>query len=280
MNPYRSIAMILTVGALGGLAHCVVAADLPVAEANQVLYMKQEEKMARDVYRALSAKWDLPMLERIAASEQRHMDAVDRLIALHGLTDTTPAPAGSFSIPDLQKLHDDLVASGSQSLEKAVAAGVAIEQADIADLEEVLKTASSPAVKRVMANLLTASGHHLAAFEAAAERLAAGEAIGTCPLGNEACPGAGRGRGPGKGMGMGRNEACSMGAQGAACGGAGPGQGWGRGNGKGRGQGACLRAQDGTCQQAADGPQSGNAAGGLADGTGARKGNGRGAGGR
>ena len=38
--------------------------------------MREEEKLARDVYVALGDRWGLRVFENIARAEQRHMDAV------------------------------------------------------------------------------------------------------------------------------------------------------------------------------------------------------------
>jgi hypothetical protein len=87
-----------------------VGALTPADEAS-LLFIKQEEKVARDVYRALYAKWGQSTFQNIAVSEQRHMDAADGLIARYRLHDTTPAESGEFTIPELQELHDQRVAA-------------------------------------------------------------------------------------------------------------------------------------------------------------------------
>lgn len=79
--------------------------EITPADANNILFLKQEEKLARDVYQALANKRQHATFVNIAAAEQRHMDAVDRLIQAFGLTDTTPDVAGKFSIPELQALY-------------------------------------------------------------------------------------------------------------------------------------------------------------------------------
>jgi hypothetical protein len=195
------------------LAVCLMAVAIRLSayaltptESTSVLYLKQEEKVARDVYQALAVRWDHPMFRNIAASEQRHLDATDRLIARFGLTDTTPAEAGRFSIPELQNLHDDLVAQGSLSLVEALRVGVLIEEADIADLKEALGVVSEPMIQRVFDNLLRASGHHLNAFQAALggvnENGGVTAASTTSPRpGVCAAPSSGRGRGNGAGNG-------------------------------------------------------------------------------
>jgi hypothetical protein len=93
------------------------------------------------------------------------MDALDRVIAAYQLTDPTPAEPGRFTIPELQKLYDQLVAQGKQSLEAALKAGVLVEETDIADLQKLLNTAQNPVLLQVAGNLQRASTYHLAAFK-------------------------------------------------------------------------------------------------------------------
>jgi hypothetical protein len=146
-------------------------AEITAADANNILFLKQEEKLARDVYQALAAKWQHATFANIAVSEQRHMDAVDRLIEAFGLEDTTPDATGQFSIPELQELHDDLLAEGGKSLADALKVGARIEEADIEDLDSALAGTANPAVSRVLTNLRRGSDNHLAAFTRALEAL-------------------------------------------------------------------------------------------------------------
>lgn len=147
---------------LGGLTSTASALTAP--EANAILFMKQEEKLARDVYKALHAQWGAVIFANIAASEQNHMNAIDGLISRYRLKDTTPAEQGKFSDPELQKLYDDLVAAGGVSLTEALKVGVLIEELDIKDLRAALLTARDRPIKNVFGNLLNGSLNHLAAF--------------------------------------------------------------------------------------------------------------------
>ncbi len=140
------------------------ASALTADEVDSILFMKQEEKVARDVYQVLYQQWGHVTFGNIAVSEQRHMNAVDNLIARYRLVDTTPAEAGKFSIPELQALYDQLVALGSKSLKDALAVGVLIEETDIADLKEALKTTRERPIRNVFSNLVNGSYNHLAAF--------------------------------------------------------------------------------------------------------------------
>ena len=166
MKRYLQILMLGTVCALSPAAFAITT-----TEAENILFMKQEEKMARDVYELLAAQWDHPTFANIAVSEQRHMDAVDGLIRRFNLRDTTPTEPGRFSIPELQALYDELVTEGGQSLAQALAVGVLVEETDIADLDEVLKTTRDRTIRQVMSNLRRGSLNHLAAFSGALESL-------------------------------------------------------------------------------------------------------------
>ena len=96
---------------MSGLVSAAFA--LTATESSSILFMKQEEKVARDVYQVLYAKWGHVTFGSIAVSEQRHMDAVGNLIARYRLTDATPAEAGKFTYPELQALYDELIVFGS-----------------------------------------------------------------------------------------------------------------------------------------------------------------------
>lgn len=141
-----------------------VAGEPSAVEVETMLFMKEEEKFSRDVYIALAEKWDSTIFARIAQAEQRHLDAVARLIDAYDLIDTTPTEVGIFSIPELQTLYDDLVAKGSESHAAAIEVGISIESMDIQDLTEALAETTDPVQIRIYANLLRSSSQHLSAF--------------------------------------------------------------------------------------------------------------------
>ncbi|NTV64192.1 MAG: DUF2202 domain-containing protein [Oscillochloris sp.] len=138
---------------------------LPAHEAAALVFMREEEKLARDVYLTLGGIWSLPIFENIAASEQAHMDALKILLDRYGLTDPAAGQAqGKFTNQDLQALYNTLVARGATSLPEALAVGAAIEEIDILDLQ-ARTTASTPAdIVRVYTQLGQASEQHLRAF--------------------------------------------------------------------------------------------------------------------
>ena len=141
-----------------------VVGEPSAAEIETMLFMKEEEKFSRDVYNALAKTWDATLFSRIAQAEQRHLDAVTRLIDAYEIVDTTPSEVGVFSIPELQTLYTDLVAKGSESQAAAIEVGISIESMDIQDLTEALAETTDPAQIRIYSNLLRASSRHLTAF--------------------------------------------------------------------------------------------------------------------
>jgi hypothetical protein len=141
--------------------------QLTELEELNILYMREEEKLARDVYLVMYDLWGANIFANISESEQRHMDAIQRLITRYGLTDpVTDDVIGTFTDPDLQELYDDLIEAGEVSLEEALKVGVAIEELDIADLERALTETDKRNIERVFQNLLNGSNNHLDAFNA------------------------------------------------------------------------------------------------------------------
>jgi hypothetical protein len=138
--------------------------ELSADESAALLYMREEEKLAHDVYVTLYTQWNLPTFQNISRSEQTHTDAVKTLIDRYGLTDPASSKVGVFTNPDLQALYNDLVARGSQSLSEALKVGAAIEEIDIMDLEKSLAQNDNADIRQVFNNLINGSYNHLRAF--------------------------------------------------------------------------------------------------------------------
>ena len=141
------------------------AGKLSEAEKDGILYMREEEKLARDVYQTLYEKWKLQIFSNIARSEQTHMDAVKLLIDKYGLEDPAEGKAiGEFTDQKLQDLYNKLVQDGSKSIENALKVGAAIEEIDIIDLKKHISETDKEDIKIVYENLMKGSRNHLRAF--------------------------------------------------------------------------------------------------------------------
>lgn len=135
-------------------------------EEEWLLYMREEEKLARDVYSAFKDEWGLKVFRNISRSEQRHMDVIKTLLDRYGLDDPAAGNGrGVFSNKELQELYDELIAKGKKSVRDALEVGVIIEETDIDDLEKALKVTIHKDIKRVYSNIMAGSYNHLAAFE-------------------------------------------------------------------------------------------------------------------
>ncbi len=135
-------------------------------ETHWLTYMREEEKVARDVYLSLNDTWNLRIFKNIAVSEQTHMDAIKTLLYKYNIPDPAAGNGiGEFSNPELQKLYNELIQQGSISKVEALRVGVIIEEMDIHDLNEGIATTQHNDIKTVYSNLLQGSLNHLDAFE-------------------------------------------------------------------------------------------------------------------
>jgi hypothetical protein len=143
-----------------------VSTDLTDEEIESLLYMREEEKLARDVYITLGDVYSgLKIFENIGNSEQRHMDSIKNLLDKYGLEDPAEGnDIGEFTNQDLQNLYTTLVNEGKQSLIDALTVGGKIEEIDIIDLKNYITITDKPDIIKVFSNLLEGSKNHLRAF--------------------------------------------------------------------------------------------------------------------
>lgn len=140
-------------------------ASLTDREIADMRFMREEEKLAHDVYVAMHARWGLATFGNIAASETQHTEAVLARLVAHGIDDPAAGRApGSFEDTGLQALYDRLVATGSESLIAALSVGALIEEKDIQDIRDKMAQTDEADVIAVYQNLLCGSYSHLLAF--------------------------------------------------------------------------------------------------------------------
>lgn len=145
-------------------------ATLPVeplgdAEKAGLLFTWQEEKLARDVYVAMAARWGNRVFTNIASSEQEHMDSTAFLLGRYGLAAAAANEApGLFQDSRLAALYVSLVEKGSASLVDALVVGATIEDLDLADVGHLLASADNADVRTLAQNLLKGSRNHLRSF--------------------------------------------------------------------------------------------------------------------
>lgn len=156
----------------GYMATLMPKKELDEREASGLTKMREEEKLARDVYQTLYEKWGLIIFKNISESEQRHMDAVKSLLNKYEMKDPVEKDErGAFTSSEMQSLYEQLVSQGMQSMEDALKVGATIEDLDIADLDELIASTDNEDLKAVYENLRRGSENHLRAFTAWLERL-------------------------------------------------------------------------------------------------------------
>lgn len=140
--------------------------ELDETEAAHILFMREEEKLARDVYTLFYEKYNYRVFNNISKSEQAHMNAMKVLIDRYLLIDPVGSnDYGVFVNEDLSNLYIQLIALGDESVIAALQVGAEIEEIDILDLEEAIEDVSGNTdVIFAFNNLKRASGFHLKAF--------------------------------------------------------------------------------------------------------------------
>lgn len=143
---------------------CDFTGTLTEAEVTSLMEMREEEKLAREVYLFLNAKYNYRVFANIAKSENVHTSAVLHIIKGFGLTDPSPVAANEFSNPIFSDLFAQLTKKGTAGLVEALKVGAFVEERDIADLQRHLAETKNPTVAKVYGNLLRGSKFHLKAF--------------------------------------------------------------------------------------------------------------------
>lgn len=195
----------------------------PPRDKDALIYLLEEEKLARDLYLGFAEQWGAPVFTNIAQAEQHHLDMMAGLLKTEGIALPSSIKRdrpGEFTVPAIRKLYQELSTQGAQSLPEALRVGALIEETDINDLQQRASQAS-PAAQAVFERLIFASGNHLRAFVRNLEKqgvaysptVMSANAFEQTLAGEQAGPGGGckgggacanQPKGPGKGKGKGQ----------------------------------------------------------------------------
>jgi len=159
-------------GLTATLSTIPASASVSSADAAGLKWMREEEKLAHDVYITLGDLWGSNVFANISQAENTHVSAVGTLLARYDIKDpTTSTEIGVFTDPTFTKLYSELVATGSKSLIDAMTVGALIEDLDIMDLQHLAST--SPDIAIVYDALELGSRNHMRAFYRQLQRLGA-----------------------------------------------------------------------------------------------------------
>lgn len=137
-----------------------------LSEVNSLHFIREEEKLAHDVYSVFYQKYEQRIFNNISASEEKHYNAVGCLLERYELSDPSEGKGlGVFTNETLQELYDDLTARGDVNLEEALRVGALIEEVDIQDLQDdILENVDNEDIELIYSNLMRGSRNHLRAF--------------------------------------------------------------------------------------------------------------------
>lgn len=139
--------------------------ELSDKEIAGLIQMREEEKLARDVYKTLGNIWSTRVFSNISASEQTHTDAIKALLVRYGIKDpVTSDTVGVFTSKNMQELYNTLTTKGKASLSDALVVGATIEDLDIRDLENLKKETTKEDILITYNNLQKGSRNHMRAF--------------------------------------------------------------------------------------------------------------------
>jgi hypothetical protein len=245
--------VVLFVGVLFSTLVQAQTPTLTASEAEEVQFLLEEEKLARDVYLSFYAKYEKQVFSNIGNSEQRHLEKIKGLAEKYGVAipkSIINDQPGEFSNPEVKALYEELMAKGNTSLEEALRVAAKIEEMDITDLREAIATTKYEDFKTTFTQLEKASNNHLRAFDRSLAKegvtyapvILAANDFNTIVNGDKGCSGK-KGKGNGKACsgkkGEGNGKACCAGdkQQGKS-----EGQCKGKDKGNGKGAGCCKKA--------------------------------------
>ena len=141
-----------------------VTTALSSDEATMLTFMREEEKLARDIYIAMYQKWGAVTFSNISKSEQNHMDTLKKKLDKYQLPDPVQPALGVFTNADLQTKYDQLQVTGLQSLVDGLYVGATIEEVDMVDIQHAIDVTTHLDVVNSYQNLLEGSKNHLRAY--------------------------------------------------------------------------------------------------------------------
>ncbi len=138
--------------------------QLSELEVADLQFLREEEKLAHDVYTYAFERYGVSIFSNIAGSEQTHTDAVLDLMTAYQVEDSASQSMGVFNNAELAKLYSDLIAKVDRSVEDALIVGATIEDLDILDLDEKATHTDNTALQSLYSNLKCGSENHMRSF--------------------------------------------------------------------------------------------------------------------
>lgn len=139
-------------------------ATITKAEIEDLSFLREEEKLARDVYLYAYDLYGATIFNNISNSEQTHMDKVLELLTYYNIQDPASSQRGVFNNEDLAAIYSKLTSLVDKSLTEALTVGATIEDLDINDINHFLDNTNKTDLITVYENLNCGSKNHIRAF--------------------------------------------------------------------------------------------------------------------
>ncbi|GAA4809983.1 DUF2202 domain-containing protein [Litoribaculum gwangyangense] len=143
---------------------------LSQSDKEALLFMLEEEKLARDTYLFLDNIWSINPFSNIKNSEQNHMDSIESLLVKYQINYDV-LPLGEFKNQDLQSLYNQFQIDGILSMTNALKIGATIEDLDIVDLQNFINATNNLSIISVFQSLQCGSKNHLKSFVSSLENI-------------------------------------------------------------------------------------------------------------
>jgi len=133
-------------------------------EIDDLLFLQEEEKLARDVYLYSYNKYNVQIFKNISNSEIQHMNNVLQLLNKYNLQDSASPNIGEFNNVTLQSIYNELIIQSDISLLEALKVGDKIEDLDIRDIGLNEARTSKLDILSLYSTLKCGSRNHLRNF--------------------------------------------------------------------------------------------------------------------
>ena len=147
-----------------------IGVPLSADEEAGLLYVREEEELARDLYMTIFNNKGLVIFKNISLnSEAVHAQTMLDLLNTYGIADPSTGQPDTYSNAELQTLYNQLLAdaTGAASTNlSALMVGALVEEVDILDITRMkaLVQPEHAAITSAYDNLLCGSRNHLRAF--------------------------------------------------------------------------------------------------------------------
>ena len=142
----------------------IEAAKLTLQEESDLKFLREEEKLARDVYLYAYDKYGTEIFTKISNSEQSHMDQVLVLLESYNISDPASPDRGIFNNVVLQDLYNELTSTVDSSLIHGLTVGATIEDLDIADIESFIVNTEITEILDMYNRLNCGSRNHIRGY--------------------------------------------------------------------------------------------------------------------